>query len=65
MAILPPNSLAKFGHTIRKPIGRIHWAGTETATQFYGYLEGALESSERVVKEIEDSLPSRPIISKL
>ncbi|MCL4287850.1 MAG: FAD-dependent oxidoreductase, partial [Thermoleophilia bacterium] len=34
------------------PVGRIHWAGTETATVWSGYMEGALESAERVVAEV-------------
>ncbi len=38
--------------TLRAPLGRIHFAGTETATEWNGYMEGALESAERVVKEI-------------
>jgi monoamine oxidase len=47
-----PGALTAFGDALREPVGRIHWAGTETAHQWNGYLEGALEAAERVVKEI-------------
>lgn len=38
---------------LRRPFGRVHFAGTETAREHTGYLEGALESAERCVREIE------------
>jgi monoamine oxidase len=37
---------------LRGPVGRIHWAGTETARQWPGYLEGALEAGERAADEV-------------
>lgn len=48
----PPNTLSKFGEEIRNPTGRIHWAGTETATEWMGYLDGAIQSGIRAAKEI-------------
>jgi monoamine oxidase len=27
-------------------VDRIHWAGAETATGWYGYIEGAIRSGE-------------------
>jgi monoamine oxidase len=42
----------EFGAHLATPIGPIHFAGTETASQWYGYFEGALQSAERVVTEI-------------
>jgi monoamine oxidase len=47
-----PGTITSFGEAIREPCGRIHWAGTETATQWTGYLEGALESGIRAGKEV-------------
>lgn len=43
---------SKFRDALRKPFGHIHWAGTETATEFMGYYEGALESAVRAAKEV-------------
>jgi monoamine oxidase len=37
---------------LAEPIGRIHWAGSELATQFSGYMEGALESGEQAAEAI-------------
>jgi monoamine oxidase len=33
-------------------VGRIHWAGTETATVWTGYMDGAVRSGQRVAKEV-------------
>uniref|UniRef100_A0A8C4VDT5 monoamine oxidase n=1 Tax=Gopherus evgoodei TaxID=1825980 RepID=A0A8C4VDT5_9SAUR len=38
--------------TIRQPLGRIYFAGTETATQWSGYMEGAVQAGERAAREI-------------
>jgi monoamine oxidase len=48
----PPGVLLNYGEAIRRPFGRIHWAGTETATIWNGYMDGALRSGERAAKEI-------------
>lgn len=50
--IMPPQLLTEAGTALRAPHGRVHFAGTETATRHVGYLEGALESAERVVAEV-------------
>ena len=47
----PPGVLLDFGEAIRTPVGRIHWAGAETATYWNGYMEGALRSGTRAAKE--------------
>ena len=47
-----PGTWTEFGQYIRQAIGPIHFAGTETATQWYGYFEGALESGERAAQEV-------------
>jgi monoamine oxidase len=36
----------------RERVGRLHWAGTETARHWCGYLEGALEAAERAAGEV-------------
>ena len=41
-----------FGTALREPIGRIHWAGTETATRWAGYIDGAVQSGERAAAEV-------------
>ncbi|MFH8841689.1 flavin monoamine oxidase family protein [Streptomyces sp. NPDC017868] len=40
-----------------QPVGALHWAGTETASEHAGYIEGAIESGERAAREVIESLP--------
>ena len=37
---------------LREPVGLIHWAGTETAEVWNGYMDGAIRSGERTVREV-------------
>jgi monoamine oxidase len=52
MAHLPPGVLTRFGRALRTPVGRIHWAGTETATVSHGTIDGAIRSGERAATEV-------------
>jgi monoamine oxidase len=51
-AHMGPGVLTQFGPAMREPCGRIHWAGTETAEVFCGYMDGAVRSGERVAAEL-------------
>ena len=44
--------LRRYGPLLRKPLGRIHWAGTETATYWNGYMDGAVRSGEEAARAI-------------
>jgi monoamine oxidase len=48
---MAPGVLLDYGAALRKPVGRIHWAGTETATIWAGYMDGAVRSGKRAAKE--------------
>lgn len=50
-----PGGWTECGPALRRPAGRIHWGGTETATVWSGYMEGALEAGERVAAELLES----------
>ncbi|MDE2402817.1 MAG: FAD-dependent oxidoreductase [Burkholderiales bacterium] len=50
--IFPPGVLTGFGPSLRAPIGRLHWAGTETSPVWSGYMDGAVRSGERAAQEI-------------
>ena len=52
----PPGVLSRLGAHIRPPIGRIHWAGTETADYWAGYMDGAVRSGERAATEVKHAL---------
>ncbi len=56
VACLGPGVLTGCGTSLRTPVGPIHWAGTETATVWSGYIEGALESGERAAAEVVAAL---------
>ena len=47
-----PGVWTSSAHALREPVGRIHFAGTETAKEWMGYMEGALESGERAASEV-------------
>ena len=51
-----PGVLLDYGPAIRTPVGRVHWAGSETATIWNGYMEGAVRSGERVAREVLEAL---------
>jgi monoamine oxidase len=48
---MPPGAWTSFGDALRAPIGRIHWAGAETATVWNGYMDGAVQSGQRAAQE--------------
>ena len=54
MAHFPPGILTRYGRLLRQAFGRIHWAGTETATVSHGAIDGAVRSGERAAAEILD-----------
>lgn len=56
VAHMPPGVMTNYGDALREPCGHIHWAGTETATEWAGYLDGALQSGIRVATEVHNSL---------
>jgi monoamine oxidase len=47
----------EYGRALRAPIGRLHWAGAETATRWSGYMDGAVQSGERAAAEALAALP--------
>ncbi|MFI1468915.1 flavin monoamine oxidase family protein [Streptomyces wuyuanensis] len=51
MSVPGPGLLTSFGPALREPVGRIHWAGTETADVSMGYLDGAIQSGKRVAHD--------------
>ncbi len=52
MGHFPTGVLTQYGRRLREPVGRVHWAGTETASTSYGGMDGAVRSGERVCGEI-------------
>ncbi len=53
---MPPGVWSDYGPALRAPVGDIHWAGTETAEVFNGYMDGAVRSGERAAAEVSSGL---------
>lgn len=51
-----PGTMLQFGAAIRRPFGRVHWAGTETSTYWTGYMDGAVRSGQRAAVEVLEKL---------
>jgi monoamine oxidase len=51
-----PGALTMCGEAWRTPIGPFHFAGTETANQFAGYMSGAVEAGQRAAREVFERL---------
>jgi monoamine oxidase len=47
-----PGVMTRLGHRLREPVGRIHFAGTETSAVMNGFIDGAVRSGERVAAEV-------------
>ena len=56
VGIAPPGTLTRYGEALRRPFGRVHWAGTETASYWNGYMDGAVSSGRRAAVEAIDRL---------
>jgi monoamine oxidase len=52
VAVAGPGTTVDFGSRVRRPVGRVHWAGTETSTYWNGYMDGAVRSGERAAAEV-------------
>lgn len=50
--LFEPGIWTTLGAALREPVGRIHWAGTETSDIWNGYIDGAVRSGERVAREV-------------
>ena len=53
---MAPGVLTEYGQALRTPVGRIHWAGTETATVWMGYMSGGVQAGRRAAEEVMAAL---------
>ena len=51
-ALFPPGLWTSGAARLREPVGRVHFAGTETATRWLGYFDGAVQAAERAAAEV-------------
>jgi monoamine oxidase len=57
-AAVPPGAWIQHGKHLREPVDGIFWAGTETADQWTGFLDGAVRSGHRAAAEVAAYLRS-------
>ena len=50
------NVLRKYGPALKVPFRRVHWAGSELAHYWNGYMDGAVRSGEAAAKEVLKAL---------
>jgi monoamine oxidase len=50
-----PGALTGYGEALRRPAGRLHWAGSETSEVWCGYMDGAVRAGERAAEEALDA----------
>lgn len=51
-SVFPTGAWTSLGNELRAPCGRVHWAGTETAEQWMGYIDGAIRAGKRAALEV-------------
>ena len=51
-AAVPAGTWTRYGRYLARPHGPIHWAGTETAHRWAGFMDGAVRAGERAAAEI-------------
>ena len=54
--VMRPGGWSTAGPALREPVGRVHWASSESSTEWTGYVEGALRAGRRAAAEILDEL---------
>ena len=59
LAIMSPAGWMFFGPELRRPAGRVHWAGSELAPQWCTFMDGAISSGEGTAGEVLSLLEGR------
>jgi monoamine oxidase len=54
--LMPPGAWTEAGAALREPHGAVHWAGSETASRWAGFMDGAVRSGERAAAEADSLL---------
>ncbi len=50
--VLAKGVLSTVGSALRRPVGRVHWASSESALDWAGYMDGAIQAGLRAATEV-------------
>jgi len=64
VGLMGPGTLSGLGPLLRRPVGPVHWAGTDTATEWNGYMEGAIQAGERAAAEVAENPGTGTFLSR-
>ncbi len=53
---MAPGAWVGYGAALRRPLGPLHWAGSEYATVWNGYMDGAVRSGEQSARAVLETL---------
>jgi len=56
VSALEPGVITDFLPILAQPFELVHWAGTETAVYWNGFMDGAVSSGMRAAQEVLESL---------
>ncbi|MCI0573937.1 MAG: FAD-dependent oxidoreductase, partial [Myxococcaceae bacterium] len=59
VGVMGPGVMTEVARALREPWGRVHWAGTETAVEQCGYIDGAVESGYRAAAEVQARMAAK------
>jgi monoamine oxidase len=63
VGIMSPGTWSTLGEALTEPVGPIHWAGTETASVWNGYMDGAIRSGEDAATAVAADLAAATAVA--
>ncbi|MEV6907253.1 flavin monoamine oxidase family protein [Amycolatopsis sp. NPDC051071] len=57
---VPPYATTSYGPALTEPHGRVHWAGTETAGEWAGTMNGAVLTGQRTAERVAAAVAREP-----
>lgn len=61
VARMTPGTQSTLAYRLAQPVGSLHFAGTELATCWTGFINGAVESGQRAAAEVASALGKRDV----
>ena len=53
VGFMTPSTMTQLSHVMRRPLGPVHFAGTEMATEWCGYMDGAIQTGEKAAYDVQ------------